>query len=170
MTRTRIWSRGGTIGKSKLRIRVNTRNFQGKSASPVQFGSEKVYPIQAARLDDELNWSVWSPAFRPAEAGTTCRLMGAWLISCAGFLSMNRNAEFIPPQGRHVQEHRNNSNAFANVTLKRHKCRAPPKPVRDSDGLWVAFSTGLDRLSGDVTRASKDAAEKALGRNESTPS
>ena len=36
-----------------------------------------------------------------------------------------RIAEFIPPQRRHVQEHRNNSNAFAHITLKRHECRAP---------------------------------------------
>ena len=36
-----------------------------------------------------------------------------------------RIAEFIPLQGRHVQKHRNNSNAFANTTLKRHECRAP---------------------------------------------
>ena len=36
-----------------------------------------------------------------------------------------RTAEFIPPQRRHVQEHRNRSNAFANTTLKRHECRAP---------------------------------------------
>ena len=36
-----------------------------------------------------------------------------------------RIAEFIPPQRRHCQENRNNSNAFANITLKRHECRAP---------------------------------------------
>ena len=36
-----------------------------------------------------------------------------------------RIAEFIPPQGRHVPEHRSNSNAFENSTLKRHECRAP---------------------------------------------
>ena len=36
-----------------------------------------------------------------------------------------RIAEFIPLQRRHVQEHRNNSNAFEEVTLKRHGCRDP---------------------------------------------
>ena len=36
-----------------------------------------------------------------------------------------RISEFIPLQRRHVQEHRNNSNAFPNTTLKRHECRAP---------------------------------------------
>ena len=36
-----------------------------------------------------------------------------------------RNAELIPPQGPHIQEHRNNWNAFEEVTLKRHEYRAP---------------------------------------------
>ena len=49
--------------------------------------------------------------------------------SCSRFRTLcahePRIAEFIPPQRRRVQEHRNNSNAFANVTLKRHECRAP---------------------------------------------
>ena len=36
-----------------------------------------------------------------------------------------RIAEFIPPQGQNIQEHRNNSNAFANSSPKRHECRAP---------------------------------------------
>ena len=40
-------------------------------------------------------------------------------------MPINRKAEFIPPQGWHVQEHPNNSNAFASITLKRHECRAP---------------------------------------------
>lgn len=45
----------------------------------------------------------------------------------ARFASMNPNAELILPQGRHVQEHRKNSNAFVNIKLKRHECRAPSK-------------------------------------------
>ena len=43
-----------------------------------------------------------------------------------------RIAEFIPPQRRHVQEHRKNSNTFATITLKRHECRAPFAGYRGS--------------------------------------
>ena len=39
--------------------------------------------------------------------------------------SERRNAGFIPPQRQHIQEHRNISNAFAIITLRRHECRAP---------------------------------------------
>ena len=37
----------------------------------------------------------------------------------------SRIEEFIPPQRRHVQEHRNNLTTLAHITLKRHECRAP---------------------------------------------
>ena len=50
-----------------------------------------------------------------------------------------RNAEFIPPQRRHVQEHWNNSNAFANTTLNRHECRAPFARFMESAFLLIAF-------------------------------
>ena len=52
-----------------------------------------------------------------------------------------RNAEFIPPQRRYVLEHRNNSNAFANIALKRYECRAPFTRIMES--FPVAFTLAL---------------------------
>ena len=46
-----------------------------------------------------------------------------------------RNAEFIPPQHRSIQEHRNNLNAFNKVTLKRHECRTPFTRFKEWENL-----------------------------------
>ena len=51
--------------------------------------------------------------------------MVSYLRDFTYLVSVYWNAEFIPSQRRRVQEHRNNLNAYADVTLKRHKCRAP---------------------------------------------
>ena len=55
-----------------------------------------------------------------------------------------RIAEFIPLQRRDVQEHRNNSNAFENTTLKRHECHAPfAKFMQKTLGLAITAILAL---------------------------
>ena len=62
----------------------------------------------------------------PSPTGLLERSIGRSLSNCCTLCDAEpRIADFIPLQLQHVQEHRNNSNAFANTTLKRHECRAP---------------------------------------------
>ena len=79
-------------------------------------------------------------------------------------------AEFIPPQRRHIQEHRNNSNAFANTTLKRHECGAPFARFRGSCHLLLSKHCDLECSIPGCTKCYKHPAhESAKLMRESIP-
>ena len=77
------------------------------------------------------------------------RFLSKFRTLCAHY---PRTAGFIPPQRRHVPEHRNNSNAFAHTTLKRHECRAPLTRFKNSTGNGIRSRNSLksSRLPGKV--------------------
>ena len=76
------------------------------------------------------SWGAYTPRHH------VCGFMGSpysrFRALCAHY---PRIVEFIPPQRRQIQEYRNNSNAFANIILKRHECRAPFDTDADLDRI-----------------------------------